>query len=531
MIARFIVLCLTCILLVVPARAQDFLSPDDIDRISRSIVMVEALRDGRPIGTGSGTIVRSNGLIFTNRHVLEGADDFAIYMLEDPNELPVLRYYASVTRLYPTNVGSTDLDFATLQINRDEAGNALTADELTLPALDAENFGEVRRGDRVFVFGYPGIGEGYLVFTDGIITTVQNSTIGGERIATLYQTSAEIAPGNSGGLAVNADGLPVGIPTIVNTEQETGGRLGGIQPFVYLEAVINSGVRADVPDPGEIIESELTQPSSDDLEELDEFYGVAVSCGSSRDILNGVEIVVLGMRPNFQYAATVIGLGDFDPLLAVTPTANTLTYGQAQDCNDDSPTASSYAVDLPTTGAISGDRFDSHLEFSHRQGAQADISLIVGEYDGNPGEFLLILEGMAVTVEDDVGDLFVLIPTLNVSASGTPVSVYQIGLLTPLDPLFFVYNADTEDILRDLEGRELDCDDANTGGCYSNSEPLTGSSVTLNGRTVRADRRDAMLSFDPMNLEDVLLPLPFVMTSFAGESTGEYVVVFHIGLS
>jgi serine protease Do len=217
---------------------QGDLSPDEIDRISRAVVRIVALQGGQEVATGSGTLVLATGLIHTNRHVVEGADDYRIELLEDPDEPPLPRYLASLVGY------SMDVDFAEIQIDRDLEGMPIAAQALSLPFLSASD-GTMRRGDEVFVFGYPGIGEGYLTYTEGTVTTVRNGTMDERRIPLWYQTDAQISPGNSGGLAVNALGEIIGIPSWVLTEGQTGGRLGGILAVSAVEAALAVGLETD----------------------------------------------------------------------------------------------------------------------------------------------------------------------------------------------------------------------------------------------------------------------------------------------
>ncbi|MCG8468951.1 MAG: serine protease [Gemmatimonadetes bacterium] len=218
---------------------QADLTAEHVDRISRAVVRVVALEGGEAVSSGSGTIVEATGLIYTNRHVVEGAEDYGIEILEDANELPVPRYRARLVGY------SMDVDFAVLQIDRDDRGQPVVPGDLRLPSLQGEST-ESRRGDDVFVFGYPGIGEGYLAFTEGTVTTIRNGTMDGRRLPVWYQTDAQIAPGNSGGLAVNARGEMVGIPTAVRTEERTGGRLGGILALNAVRTALSVGLETDV---------------------------------------------------------------------------------------------------------------------------------------------------------------------------------------------------------------------------------------------------------------------------------------------
>ena len=226
---------------LVLAQSDTRLPGDEINRIAQSVVLVLALENGEPFSQGSGTIIDPSGYIFTNVHVIEGGDDFAILQPSDLAEPPELRYFASVVAQYP------DLDFAILQIDRDADGRGIDPEDLNLPfiSLSEEN---VQLGDPVFVFGFPSIGDGYLVFTSGSITSIRNEDIGGARVPFVYSTDAEISPGNSGGLAVNQAGEFIGIPTEVVSEDRTGGRLGGIYALPALRTVLNLDEQQQSPD-------------------------------------------------------------------------------------------------------------------------------------------------------------------------------------------------------------------------------------------------------------------------------------------
>jgi S1-C subfamily serine protease len=74
------------------AQGQTTLSRDDINRISRAVVRVVAMERDQEIASGSGTIIERTGRIYTNRHVVEDAENFQIEILDDLNEQPVPRY-------------------------------------------------------------------------------------------------------------------------------------------------------------------------------------------------------------------------------------------------------------------------------------------------------------------------------------------------------------------------------------------------------------------------------------------------------
>ncbi|QPC83225.1 trypsin-like peptidase domain-containing protein [Phototrophicus methaneseepsis] len=641
---------------------------DAIDEIAKSVVQIVALQGGEPVWVGSGTIVTRDGLIFTNRHVVEGADDFIISMLDDPNELPVPSYYASIETMFPLDYGEFQLDFATLQIDRDIDGNAIFRTRLDLPFLDTTKFAEARRGDEVYVFGYPTIGDGYFVFTNGLISSIQNATVGSTRMPVFYQTNAEIAPGNSGGLATNGEGELLGIPTSVRSEDRTAARLSGIIPYSVVEAAVenrlvqpDTGPTIDNPDAPETTSSdagmsiEITNVEwdaefngeavvaihmqvqaigylgtdlqvgvffyYDDTDELTDvpaqledfmtpsgglsaqdvitatydntiwddliFYvpltafpvesadrtavmvgaigvdnvgfdviseswpysvsagtdtttksdssggayeGVDVICPDGTTIQDGVEITVIQMRPGFEYTATVIGLGDYDPVLAVTPTLDGEGAYQAELCSDDDSVAAGYSVSLPTTGNVSASSRSARVRFSHSDSDFLNVSFIVGEYDRLPGEFVLVLEGMAATSADGIGDPFLLTATPNVLASPIPATLYMIGAESQLDPLMYLLNTDTMEPFETSAGQVI-CDDAGGDTCWGTSYAFGGGTVSRAGnRTYTADEYDPMISI-PMNTPDATDPLAFtyVMTSYNQESSGQYIMVFHIG--
>jgi S1-C subfamily serine protease len=207
----------------------------EIAEIARSVVLVADVQHGRIEATGTGTIITPDGLIVTNEHVIDGADRIAIALLNNINDPPDYQYEAEVIEL------DKDIDVALLAIHSDLDGHSVNTAALNLPFIPSTlKADDVFRGDTVYIFGYPGIGDDYLVVTSGTIVSVENGSVNGQRIPIWYRTDAEIAPGNSGGLVVNGDGEFVGIPTFVQTEQETGGRLGGIRPAeVALMAVSN----------------------------------------------------------------------------------------------------------------------------------------------------------------------------------------------------------------------------------------------------------------------------------------------------
>ncbi len=154
-------------------------------------------------GAGTGMIVTSDGLILTNRHVVE--DTTANYTV-----------VTSDGKTYTAKVVSRDTinDVAFVRIS---ASN--------LPAIELGDSGAVKVGQRVVAIGNA-LGQFQNTVTDGIISGLSrgvtagdgNSSLGAsssENLQNLLQTDAAINPGNSGGPLVNLDGQVIGINTAV----------------------------------------------------------------------------------------------------------------------------------------------------------------------------------------------------------------------------------------------------------------------------------------------------------------------------
>lgn len=173
---------------------------------------------------GSGSIIRSDGLILTNAHVaapeapgLEekygdevriANPDYLLISLTDgmtDTNAPAA-YRARVVE------ADGELDVAVVQIYADEDGNELD-EELDLPTVPIGSSADLRAGDSVTVLGFPAVaGDGEsITVTTGVISTVLNDPDLGPRSE--LDTDARIAPGNSGGMAINGDGELIGIPT------------------------------------------------------------------------------------------------------------------------------------------------------------------------------------------------------------------------------------------------------------------------------------------------------------------------------
>ena len=252
--------------------------------------------------------------------------------------------------------------------------------------------------------------------------------------------------------------------------------------------------------------------------------GLSVTCDNGVSFDNGVEVIINQMRAGFTYTATAIGLNGFDPVLAV------LDANGRGLCTDDDSTAAAYSAQLPTTGFVSPSQFASQIRFSQTSGQNmADVSLVVGGLGNTTGEFLLVLEGMAVTNADGAGDPFSVHITPGVIASGVPVTAYMISVTNALDPLMFLGDENLNVI--ELDGEQVYCDDGgDTSRCWGDSSSMNGTFVSrTQGRQLGGFGLDAMLSLPTQSgMEDLFFNL--VMTSYNQSSFGDYLIAFHIGI-
>ncbi len=150
-------------------------------------------------GVGSGLIVRKDGYILTNNHVVEGADDLTV-KLHDGRELA-----ATVVGRDPAT------DLAIIKVRADG-----------LPAAQFGDSDQLRVGQWVLAVGDPfGLND---TITSGIVSARGRSNVHIAQYEDFIQTDAAINPGNSGGPLVDLDGRVVGINTAIASRN--GGNMG-----------------------------------------------------------------------------------------------------------------------------------------------------------------------------------------------------------------------------------------------------------------------------------------------------------------
>src|SRR4051812_35903508 len=170
-----------------PLFSQLFGTPEMRQRVQQSL--------------GSGVVVRADGLIVTNNHVVEGGNEITV-ALADKRE-----FRAKVL------MADARTDLAVLKI--DTKGERL-------PAVGFADSDAVQVGDLVLAIGDPfNVGQ---TVTMGIVSALARTQISASDYQFFIQTDAAINPGNSGGALVTTDGRLAGINTAIYSR--SGGSIG-----------------------------------------------------------------------------------------------------------------------------------------------------------------------------------------------------------------------------------------------------------------------------------------------------------------
>lgn len=177
------------------------IDPDLLPPFFRGMPM-PGMPDRRPQrGQGSGFIVASDGVVLTNAHVVDGADEVTV-TLTDQRE-----FRAKVLGSDATT------DVAVLKI-----------DAKDLPTVRLGDPAKLRVGDWVVAIGTPYGLENTV--TSGIVSA-KSRTLPGDAVVPFIQTDAAVNPGNSGGPLFNLDGEVVGINSQIFS------RSGGFQGLAF----------------------------------------------------------------------------------------------------------------------------------------------------------------------------------------------------------------------------------------------------------------------------------------------------------
>ncbi|MBB4065052.1 DegQ family serine endoprotease [Gellertiella hungarica] len=168
---------------------------------------------------GSGVIATADGMVITNNHVIEGADDIKVALADG--------------REYPCEVVMKDerVDLAVLRIKSRDRFAALTIG----------NSDQVEVGDLVLAIGNPfGVGQ---TVTSGIVSALARNQVVKSEFGFFIQTDAAINPGNSGGALMNMKGELIGINTAIFSRGGGSNGVGFAIPANLVKAFLNAAER------------------------------------------------------------------------------------------------------------------------------------------------------------------------------------------------------------------------------------------------------------------------------------------------
>ncbi len=167
---------------------------------------------------GSGAIVRADGVIVTNNHVIAGADDVMV-------QLPDRRQFSAKVLL-----ADERSDLAVLKI--DAKGEKL-------PVLPLASHEALEVGDLVLAIGNPfGVGQ---TVTNGIISALARTEVG-SGVSQYIQTDAAVNPGNSGGPLVDMNGNIIGINTFIVSRSGSNSGVSFAIPAALVQRVVETAV-------------------------------------------------------------------------------------------------------------------------------------------------------------------------------------------------------------------------------------------------------------------------------------------------
>jgi S1-C subfamily serine protease len=169
---------------------------DAVNKVKNAVVKINVYKKVqgklRPAGSGSGFIYSSDGYVFTNQHVVNGAEKVMVSLLNE-NEIEAVL------------VGQDpDTDLAVLKIYAEgySVAHLGNADELQI-------------GQFVIAIGNP-LGYQHTV-TTGVVSALGRTmrTPSGMTVENVIQTDAALNPGNSGGPMITTDGDVIGVNTAI----------------------------------------------------------------------------------------------------------------------------------------------------------------------------------------------------------------------------------------------------------------------------------------------------------------------------
>lgn len=202
--------------------------------VGKSVVSINSIQEDGRGAAGTGVLINSNGLILTNKHVVEKVSESVTIVTHDSEE-----QQAKVVGKDSTN------DIAFLQVDNIPKN---------IPPARLADSASVKVGDKVLAIGNT-LGEFQNTVTSGIVSGIgrpievgDENGMSYESLFNLIQTDAAINPGNSGGPLVNINGEVIGINTAIVQEAQSLGfsiPINDIKPLIsQIEQTGNLGEKA-----------------------------------------------------------------------------------------------------------------------------------------------------------------------------------------------------------------------------------------------------------------------------------------------
>lgn len=303
---RFYLFNLLFLALVITAQADDEVRRVNAIALARpSVVSIRTYKEsgGEP-GIGSGVIIRANGLVLTNHHVIKNADVIKVTTVDEKT------YTAQVLHLAPQH------DIALLKIN----GGGFKAARIGSSAA-------VKLGQTAIAIGDP-LGFSSSV-TIGTVGGVQRSvSLNGVEYQSLIQTDAAINPGSSGGALIDMNGKVVGINTLVYTGPKNWKRAQGLGFAIAIDHAMKVTEALLVRTPERVTSKPwLGLKGSTITKDISESYGLDARRGILvRGVLPGSPVEAAGIRNG-----DIITRADGELLTGLPDLSNLLSGRQAGD--------------------------------------------------------------------------------------------------------------------------------------------------------------------------------------------------------
>tara|TARA_B100000029_G_scaffold281005_2_gene275148 strand:- start:41409 stop:43487 length:2079 start_codon:yes stop_codon:yes gene_type:complete len=325
-------------------KAKEVYSVSDVVAIaSQSVVRIEIDMGNGKVGIGSGFVIREDGLLVTNSHVVNS------------NTVAMITLSNGIKKTGQVLVTDKKSDLALIKI-----------DAQNLDTLEFGNSSELLLGQEIIVIGYPKGLVGSATITKGLVSAIRENLFG---LNSVIQTDAALNPGNSGGPMLDLSGKVIGVAQAKITDSE-GLNLG--IPSDEVQPVIANWLKSY--DEGNIVVSELKENNELDLllknnqgsitgdiyTNSKYWYSVEIPSGWEIDYANPDFVHIFPDNKGFDYESS--------GLLITSRTIDSDKY----------PTIESYARDwtIGPGNNVSSFNIDSHLVLPHLYPVQADQYLI-----------------------------------------------------------------------------------------------------------------------------------------------------------